>query len=54
MLNSVFDDLRASYVVTYVLPNYHAGFHSLHLMPAHNLNLTFHSRNGYYFERSSH
>jgi len=54
MLNSVFDDLRASYFVTYALPNYHAGFHSLHLLPAHNLNLTFHSRNGYYFEHSSH
>ncbi len=47
VLNAVLEDLRASYVVTYDLPSHQAGFHSLRLLPTHNLNLTFHSRNGY-------
>ena len=52
VLNAVLDDLRASYVVTYDLPSYQAGFHSLRLLPTHNLYLTFHSRNGYDYEPS--
>jgi len=52
VLNAVLEDLRASYVVTYDLPSYQAGFHSLRLLPTHNLNLTFHSRNGYDYEPS--
>jgi VWFA-related protein len=48
--NAVLEDLRASYVVTYDLPSREAGFHSLRLLPTHNLNLTFHSRNGYDYE----
>jgi VWFA-related protein len=54
VLNAVLEDLRASYVVTYDLPSYQAGFHSLRLLPTHNLNLTFHSRNGYDYEPSGH
>jgi len=50
VLSAVMDDLRASYVVTYEVPRRQAGFHSVHLMPTRNLNLTFHSRSGYYFE----
>ncbi len=50
LLNAVLEDLRASYVVTYDLPSYQSGFHSLRLLPTHNLNLTFHSRNGYHYE----
>ncbi|MGB8011058.1 MAG: VWA domain-containing protein [Terriglobales bacterium] len=50
MLNTVLEDLRASYVVTYDLPNHEAGFHSIRLCPTHNLNLTFHSRDGYNYE----
>jgi len=46
LLNTVFEDLRASYVVTYDLPSHQAGFHALRLLPTHNLNLTFHSRGG--------
>lgn len=49
-LNALLANLRASYVVTYDLPNHQAGFHSLRLEPTHNLNLTFHSRNGYYYD----
>jgi VWFA-related protein len=54
VLNAVLEDLRASYVVTYDLPSHQAGFHSLRLLPTHNLNLTFHSRNGYDYEPSGH
>jgi|SRR5208282_2396304 len=54
VLNAVLEDLRASYVVTYDLPSHRAGFHSLRLLPTHNLNLTFHSRNGYDYEPSGH
>ena len=50
MLNAVLDDLRASYVVTYALPSHQAGFHSLRLLPTHNLNLTFRNRKGYIYE----
>jgi VWFA-related protein len=52
VLNAVLDDLRASFVVTYDLPSHQAGFHSLRLLPTHNLNLTFHSRDGYDYEPS--
>jgi len=52
VLNAALEDLRASYVVTYDLPSHEVGFHSLCLMPTRNLNLTFHSRNGYYYEPS--
>ncbi len=54
VLNAALEDLRASYVVSYDLPSHHAGFHSLCLLPTHNLNLRFHSRNGYYYEPSGH
>lgn len=52
VLKVVLEDLRASYVVTYDLPSHRAGFHALRLLPTHNLNLTFHSRNGYDYEPS--
>ena len=52
ILETVLSDLRASYVVTYALPNHLAGFHDIRLLPTRNLNLTFHSRNGYYYETS--
>jgi len=54
VLNALLEDLRASYVVSYDLPSHQPGFHSLRLLPTHNLNLTFHSRNGYYYEPSGH
>lgn len=52
LLSAVLEDLRASYVVTYDLPSHRAGFHDVRLLPTHNLNLTFHSRNGYNYEAS--
>jgi VWFA-related protein len=50
LLNTVLEDLRASYVVTYDVPGHQTGFHALRLLPTHNLNLTFHSRSGYDYE----
>jgi len=50
ILQAVLADLRASYVVTYPLPRRTAGFHSLRILPKHNLNLRFHCRRGYFYE----
>jgi len=52
VLQAVIEDLHASYVVTYQLPNHRVGFHSLRILPTHNLNLRFHCRNGYSYENS--
>ncbi len=52
VLQTVLADLRASYVVTYRLPNRAPGFHSLRILPKHNLNLRFHCRRGYFYEES--
>jgi len=52
VLKAVIEDLHASYVVTYQLPNHRVGFHSLRILPTHNLNLRFHCRNGYYYEKT--
>jgi len=52
VLEAALEDLRASYVVTYQLPSRAVGFHSLRILPKHNLNLRFHCRNGYYYETS--
>ena len=49
VLQAALEDLRASYVVTYNLPSRKAGFHSLRILPKHNLNLRFHCRSGYYY-----
>ena len=50
VLDAALADLRASYVVTYALPNRAAGFHSLRILPKHNLNLRFHCRRGYFYD----
>jgi VWFA-related protein len=52
VLKAVIEDLHASYVVTYQLPNHRVGFHSLRILPTNNLNLRFHCRNGYSYENS--
>jgi len=49
VLQAALTDLRASYVVTYPLPNRVAGFHSLRILPKHNQTLRFHCRRGYYY-----
>jgi VWFA-related protein len=50
ILQAVLADLRASYVVTYPLPSHVTGFHSLRILPKHNLNLHFHCRRGYFYD----
>jgi VWFA-related protein len=52
VLEAIMADLRASYVVTYQLPSHAAGFHSLRILPKHNLNLRFHCRRGYFYAAS--
>jgi len=51
VLQTVLEDQRSSYVVTYQLPSREPGFHSLCILPKHNLNLRFHCRRGYYYEQ---
>ena len=48
VLSAVIDDLHAAYMVTYALPSGEAGLHSVRILPTHNLNLRFRSRQGYY------
>jgi VWFA-related protein len=50
VLEAALADLRASYVVTYPVPSRMAGFHSLRILPKHNLNLRFHCRRGYFYD----
>lgn len=50
LLEAVLADLRASYIVTYQLSNRTAGFHSLRILPKHNLKLHFHCRKGYNYD----
>jgi VWFA-related protein len=48
VLTAVIDDLHAAYMVTYGLPGREAGLHSVRILPTHNLNLRFRSRQGYF------
>jgi len=48
-LNAILEDFRTSYAVTYRLPSRAAGFHTVRILPTHNLNLQFRSRSGYYY-----
>lgn len=48
-LNAVLEDFRASYSVSYRLPSHAVGFHTVRILPTHNLNLQFRSRSGYYY-----
>ena len=50
LLEGVLADLHASYIVTYQLPSRNAGFHSLRILPKHNLKLQFHCRKGYNYD----
>jgi len=51
VLQTVLADLHASYVVTYALPSRAAGFHSLRILPKHNLKLRFHCRREYFYDQ---
>lgn len=48
IFNDVIDDLHSVYVVTYALPESRSDFHSIRILPTHNLNLQFRCRSGYY------
>jgi len=45
--DAVLADFHAAYTVTYRVPDRTAGFHSVRILPTHNLNLHFHCRGGY-------
>jgi VWFA-related protein len=44
----VIDDLRSALVVTYALPRSSSDFHSIRILPTHNLDLRFRTRSGYF------
>ena len=48
-LSLVLEDFRASYIVSYHLPTHARGFHTVQILPTHNINLKFRSRSGYYY-----
>lgn len=48
-LNSILEGYRASYVVSYHLPTRARGFHTVQVLPTHNVHLQFRSRSGYYY-----
>jgi VWFA-related protein len=48
-LNMILEGYRASYVVSYHLPTRAQGFHTVQVLPTHNVHLQFRSRSGYYY-----
>jgi len=48
-LQVILESFRASYTVSYRIPSQKSGFHTVRILPTHNLNLQFRSRSGYYF-----
>lgn len=48
IFTGVIDDLHSARVVTYLAPKSNSDFHSVRILPTHNLNLQFRSRRGYY------
>ena len=53
VLASILDDLRSAYFVTYRLAEKRVGFHTLRILPAHDLNMRFRCRRGYYYPSSA-
>lgn len=48
-LKVILERFRATYTVSYRLPTQESGFHTVRILPTHNLNLQFHSRSGYFY-----
>jgi VWFA-related protein len=48
-LNTILEGYRASYSVSYHLPTRARGFHTVQVLPTHNVHLQFRSRSGYYY-----
>jgi len=53
ILESVLNDLRSAYVLTYVPPVQTQGVHAVQVLPTRNLNLMFRTRQGYVYNRVS-
>lgn len=53
IFTDVMDDLHSASVVTYALPESSLDFHSIRILPTHNLNLQFRCRRGYYLRSGS-
>jgi Ca-activated chloride channel homolog len=53
IFSGVIDDLHSARVVTYRLPKSGSDFHSIRILPTHNLKLQFRCRSGYYYRSSS-
>jgi len=53
IFNNVIEDLHSAYVVTYGLPKSSSDFHSVRILPTHNLKLQFRCRRGYYYRSGS-
>lgn len=48
-LNTILEGYRASYVVSYHLPTRAQGFHTVQVLPTHNVHFHFRSRSGHYY-----
>jgi hypothetical protein len=48
-LNVILEGFRANYTISYRLPSRANGFHTIRILPTHNVNLQFRSRSGYYY-----
>jgi len=48
-LQVILEGFQASYTVSYRMPSQASGFHTVRILPTHNLNLQFRSRSGYYY-----
>lgn len=48
-MNVILEAFRASYKVTYRLPNHTSGFHPVRVLPTRNSKLQFRSRSGYHY-----
>ncbi len=53
IFRNVIDDLHSARMVTYALPKSGSDFHSIRILPTHNLNLQFRCRRGYYHHSGS-
>jgi VWFA-related protein len=53
IFRDVIDDLHSARVITYVPPESDSDFHSVRILPTHNLKLQFRCRRGYYHHSGS-
>ena len=53
IFRGVIDDLHSARVVTYALPKSGSDFHSIRILPTHNLKLQFRCRRGYYYRSAA-